>query len=80
MKIQQVRELLQDYSVEQLRLIIGELYKILPKKVIEEKNIDVLLKDPEGFVASRKKNLRVEELPAFEVVKRETELFIELRP
>jgi len=80
MKIQQVRELLQDYSVEQLRLIIGELYKILPKKVIEEKNIDVMLKDPEGFVASRKKNLKVEELPAFEVVKRETELFIELRP
>ncbi|MEW6424649.1 MAG: hypothetical protein AB1523_07855 [Bacillota bacterium] len=77
MQIQQVRELLQDYPADKLRLIIGELYKILPKKVIEEKGVDVLLKDPDGFLENRRKNRKAVELPDFEEVKEETELFIE---
>ncbi|MEW6275911.1 MAG: hypothetical protein AB1556_12495 [Bacillota bacterium] len=79
MQIQQVRELIQDYPADKLRLIIGELYKILPKKVIEEKEIDVLLKDPDGFLENRRKNRKAIELPDFEEVKEETELFISLK-
>lgn len=76
MKIAQVREQLKNYDSQRLRIIIDELYKVLPKKLIEEKGIDDLLKNPEEYATSRKKGGRAE-LPDFNQVKRETEIFIE---
>ena len=76
MKIAQVREQVKDYDSERLRIIINELYKVLPKKLIEEKGIDDLLKNPEEYVTRRKKGGGAG-LPDFNQVKRETEIFIE---
>lgn len=45
MLISEVKELLKKYKEEELRLLISEMYKSMPKKLREEKNIDALLQD-----------------------------------
>ena len=50
MLISEVRELLKKYKEEDLRLLIAELYKSMPKKLRDEKNIDVLLKDVHAYL------------------------------
>ncbi|MCW2278378.1 hypothetical protein [Heliophilum fasciatum] len=46
MKIDEVRRLLNEYDDDDLRLIIAEMYKRIPKKMLEEKAIDELLQNP----------------------------------
>lgn len=45
MLISEVKELLKKYKEEELRLLISEMYKSMPKKLREEKDIDTLLQD-----------------------------------
>lgn len=53
MKIQELRDLIKDYPEDRLRLVITEMYRILPKKTIEAMNIDQLLKEPDTGKARR---------------------------
>jgi len=48
MKIKELRSLLANYEPGDLRLIIAELYKCIPKKLREERGIDEILTNPHG--------------------------------
>jgi hypothetical protein len=50
MLISEVRELLKKYKEEDLRLIISEMYKSIPKKMREDKDIDALLQDVHAYL------------------------------
>lgn len=43
MLVSELRKLLKKYKEEDLRLLISEMYKAMPKKLREEKDIDALL-------------------------------------
>lgn len=75
MKIQEVRTLVAGYSDETLRQLVSEIYKRLPKKVIEEKQIDSLLQNPQDM-AAKNRLVRQKELPDLDEVCWETEKFI----
>lgn len=76
MKIAEVRALLAGYSPEQLKLIIAEMYKAIPKKIKEDKGIDAIVKDPDAFVRS-KKGKKKPKLPDIFDLQEETETFLE---
>lgn len=54
MKIDEVRELLEKYSAKQLRQIVTEMYKLMPKALKETSKIDDLLKNPDAFLNLKK--------------------------
>lgn len=76
MKIAEVRSLLDKYSDKQLRFIIGEMYKAIPKSIKESKNIDSILKNPEKSRSKVKVNKK-SKIPDIRVLYEETEQFIE---
>lgn len=45
MLVSELRKLLKKYKEEDLRLLIAEMYKSMPKKLREDKDIDALLQD-----------------------------------
>jgi hypothetical protein len=49
MVVAEVRDLVNRYSEADLRLLIVELYKTIPKKLREEKNIDKMFQDIHGY-------------------------------
>ena len=49
MKSKEVRQRLEQLSAEDLRLVAAQLYKMLPKKMAEEKGADGLLCYPKAF-------------------------------
>lgn len=54
MLVTELRELLKKYKEDDLRLIISELYKSIPKKMREDKDIDGMLKDVHAFLCNAK--------------------------
>ena len=46
MKVSEVRNLISGYSPDQLRVIIAELYKAIPKAVKEDHDVDGILRNP----------------------------------
>ncbi|HHT72049.1 MAG: hypothetical protein WAO22_07670 [bacterium] len=77
MLVKELRELLKKYKEEDLRLIISEMYKAMPKKLREEKDIDALLKDINAYLGIRKiKRQRTKNIPASDL-KPEIDLFID---
>jgi len=50
MLISELKELIKNYKDEDLRLIISEMYKSMPKKLREEKDIDTLLQDTSAYM------------------------------
>lgn len=62
MLIGELRELIKKYKEEELRYIISEMYKSIPKKIKEEKNIDFIISDLETYKqkgVSKKKDIIV---------------------
>lgn len=51
MLVSELRELLKNYKEEDLRLIISEMYKSMPKKLREDKDIDTMLKDVHTYMS-----------------------------
>lgn len=51
MLIAELRELVKNYKDEDLRLIISEMYKSMPKKLREEKDVDTLLQDLSAYMS-----------------------------
>ena len=76
MKISEVRSTIEDYSKDQLKLIVAHLYKAIPKAVKEENNIDGVIADPDSLAQPRPKT-RQKELPDTELLKDDAETFIE---
>ncbi|MDW7662336.1 MAG: hypothetical protein SCL54_13025, partial [Bacillota bacterium] len=56
MLIAELRELLKKYNEDDLRRIISEMYKAMPKKIREEKDIDVLIQDVHSLMNNGKRN------------------------
>lgn len=50
MLVSELRELLKKYKEEDLRLLISEMYKSMPKKLREDKDIDTLLQDVHAYM------------------------------
>ncbi|MDV3429606.1 MAG: hypothetical protein LIR50_21765 [Bacillota bacterium] len=77
MLISELRDLIKSYKDENLRLIISEMYKSMPKKLREEKDIDTLLQDPSAYIQIGKiekvKNKQVN----IDAMQREINRFIE---
>lgn len=76
MKANEVRERLKQLSAEDLRLVAAQLWKMLPKKVAEEKGAYQLICDPHGFLKSANP-ARSPALPDIGLLELETSDFIE---
>jgi hypothetical protein len=76
MKIAEVKTILEKYSQKQLKVIITQLYKAIPKAVKEANDIDSLLQDPDSFLRS-KSIPREKEIPDIDLLHYDTEEFIE---
>ncbi len=77
MKIAEVKKLIESYSEEQLKLTITEIYKVIPKAIKESINIDSIIADPEKYIEGRKKSKKKPQIPDIELLRIDTETFIE---
>ncbi|GAU78834.1 hypothetical protein F3D3_3469 [Fusibacter sp. 3D3] len=77
MLISELREMIKAYNEAELRLIIAEMYKAMPKKLREEKAIDTLVKNSEKYTKSGKTNDSRNEPVDVYVLKPQIELFME---
>ncbi len=75
MKISEVRNHIDTYSIDQLKLIVVELYKALPKAVREDTDIDGILSDI-GSLTNSKQKTKQKKLPDIELLKKETAEFV----
>ncbi len=76
MKIEEVRDIIEKYSQEQLTLIVTEIYKTLPKAIKEDNDIDSIIKNPEVKKESRKKTHKTK-IPDIKLLENETVRFVE---
>jgi hypothetical protein len=76
MKIQQVRTIVAGHSDDTLRLLISEIYKRLPKKIIEEKQIDFLIENLPDSLSGKNRVTKQKEILDIDEVCWETEKFI----
>ena len=60
-----------------MRLIAVELYRVIPKRIKEEKSVDALVSDPDKFVAEKKRAGRTVKLPDIDLLEDETGWFID---
>jgi len=56
MLLPQVKELLKQYTEQDLRLLISEMYKAVPKKIREDKDIDEMITDIHAYKSIGKIN------------------------
>lgn len=77
MLVSELRELLKKYTEEDLRLLVSEMYKSMPKKLREDKDIDELLKDVNAYVRIGKVEKTQDKQINIEKIKPQIELFIE---
>jgi hypothetical protein len=77
MKVAELRALLKGYSEDQLRVVVVEMYKAIPKSVKEDKEIDSILTNPEEMTAPRAHSRKHEKLPDPGALQEETTRFIE---
>jgi len=76
MKIQQVRTIVAGHSDDTLRQLISEMYKRLPKKIIEEKQIDFLIENLPDSLSGKTRLTKQKEILDIDEVCWETEEFI----
>lgn len=76
MKIPELREKIRSREKEELQTLIVEMYKLIPKSVKDEKEIDALIDQPTQFKA-KKKALKTIDTPVdFPALKKEIEQFL----
>lgn len=76
MKLPELRRTIEQYPQERLRLIVAELYRAMPKKMIEEKGIDQFILNTNTVLDERKKSKKLETPLEFSSVKEEVETFL----
>ncbi|MDD4569648.1 MAG: hypothetical protein PHE70_05930 [Tepidanaerobacteraceae bacterium] len=77
MLVSELRELIKKYKEEDLRLLISEMYKAIPKKLREDKDIDALLQDVHAYLRTRKVKRKQDRQTDVKVLKPEIDLFID---
>jgi len=75
--IKEVRNIIKNYSEEELRILIAEMYKAIPKKVREEKNIDRMVENINTFMNSKKLNTQRKENINVDLLEYEVEEFVD---
>lgn len=76
MKISELRELIKKYKEDELRSIITEMYKAMPAKLRDEKNIDNIISDYHMHVSKGKDQKDQSIKIDFDQLKRDVEKFI----
>ncbi|MFS0645746.1 hypothetical protein [Siminovitchia sp. 179-K 8D1 HS] len=76
MKVSELREKIRSSTKDELQQIIVEMYKQIPKRMREEKEIDRLIEEPEVFKKSRKSAKQSMKDLDFHSVEQETKTFI----
>jgi len=77
MLVSELRELLKNYKEEDLRLIISEMYKSMPKKLREDKDIDTMLQDVHAYMRIGKIERTQDRQVDVDDLKQEIEQFID---
>lgn len=77
MLIAELRELLKKYNEEDLRLLVSEMYKSIPKKIREDKDVDVLLQDVRAYMRIGKSEGKQDQPADVNRLTSEIELFID---
>lgn len=77
MLVSEIKEMIKEYPEEDLRLLIVELYKAMPKKLREDKDIDTLIKDAKELLHSKKTDKKQAASADVKLLKPEIELFLE---
>jgi len=72
MKVAELNKTIGGYTTEQLRRLLVEMYKAMPKRVKEDHGIDDMICSP----ASKRKNRKSEVVPHIEALESETERFV----
>ncbi len=58
MYVKELRSILKQYDEEKAKKLVVEIYKSIPKKVREEKNIDLLIEDVDKFLVDKKNPIK----------------------
>ena len=77
MLVSELRELIKKYKEEDLRLLIVEMYKSMPKKLREDKEIDELLQDAHAYMRKGKIDKKQNKQIDIHDLKQEIDLFID---
>lgn len=77
MLVSELKELLKKYKEDDLRLIISEMYKSMPKRMREDKDIDELLKDVHAYLSIGKAEKAQGKQIDIEEIKPKVELFLD---
>ena len=72
MKVAELKKTIGGYRTEQLRRLLVEMYKAMPKRVKEDHGIDDMICSP----ASKRNNRKSEVVPDIEALASETERFV----
>ncbi|WP_088049431.1 hypothetical protein [Virgibacillus dakarensis] len=76
MKVNELRTILKERKKDELAYLIVEMYKQIPKKVREGKELDELIQDPDAFKKARKGTKQYVKNLDFASVEREVRSFI----
>ena len=77
MLIKEVRNIIDKYSEKELKVLIAEIYKAIPKKIKEEKDIDELIQDINFRKKSRRRTVSSKEEIDINYLEYEVNQFIE---
>ena len=77
MLLSELRELLKSYNDEELRILVTQMYKLMPKNLRENKEIDELLKNTNTSIKSNQADKTKLEMIDINNLKPQVELFID---
>lgn len=77
MLLSEVKELLKKYSQEELTLLVAEMYKGMPKRLREDKDIDRMIQDIHAYLDIGKLGKKQDGQVNIAVLKQEVEQFID---
>lgn len=77
MNISEFRETIKTYKEDDLRLLLSEMYKAMPKKLREDKDIDGMVRDLHGYISNSKGKKKQEVQVDFSDLEADIEEFIE---
>ncbi len=77
MYIKEVREILKSYSAKDMKVLIAEMYKAMPKKLREEKNIDEMVRDVQAFKEKNKRRKKTKKKIDLDFLEIDVEEFVD---
>lgn len=76
MKVNELRTIVKSRTKEELQTLIAEMYKQIPKKIREQKEIDALIENPDQFIGKKKGTTKTVMDVDFSYTEYETKQFI----